>query len=123
VRVRGDKLETKMQKAILLAENIQDFIKFVRKNDDNNIFRADKDKIYQIKLLVKEFRFQILADELLRINQFDWDAKYTHYLVNSFVKGLGIIEEYVMRNYEDLFFFSARIHTLKNLSQEFSSQD
>jgi hypothetical protein len=53
-------------------------IKFVHKNLDKNIFNLNKDKLYQIKLFVEEFKFKILADELERINRFTCDEKYTH---------------------------------------------
>lgn len=110
-----------MQKANLLADNIDYFIKFVHENHENkNSFRSNTDKVYQIKLIIEDFKFQIIADELHRINQFDWDGKYTHYLVDQFKKGIDIIDEYVNRNYNDLFIFSARLYTLKNLSQSLS---
>lgn len=117
-------MNTEMQKANLLAENINNFIKFVQKNHENqNNFRLNTDKLYQIKLLIEEFRFQILADELLRINQFSWDEKYTHYLVDSFRKGIDIIDEYVKNNYDDLYIFTARLSTLKDLSLSFSKKE
>lgn len=110
-----------MQKAMMLAENIDGFIKIVQKNYENKYKnRVEKDKIYQIKLLMEDFKFQILADELMRINQFSWDEKYTLYLVGEFNKGISIIEEYVKNNYNDLYIFTARLYTLKNLSQPFS---
>lgn len=107
-----------MQKANMLAENINGFIKYVQKSHESkNSYMFNPDKLFQIKLLIEEFKFQILADELLRINQFDWDAKYTYYLVDSFEKGINIIEEYVKNHYDDLFLLTARLYTLKNLSQ------
>ncbi|WP_066399170.1 hypothetical protein [Neobacillus mesonae] len=110
-----------MQKANLLAENIADFIKYVRKSHENkNSFHSNPQKVYQIKLIMEDFKFQIIADELRRINQFDWDEKYTHYLVNQFHEGFTIIEEYVINNYSDLFLFSGRLHTLNNLSRDFA---
>lgn len=110
-----------MQRAIMLAEQINGFIKFVHKTHDHkNSYRANPDKVYQIKLLIKEYKFQILADELHRINQFDWEEKYTYYLVDSFNKGIRIIDEYVKNNYEDLFLLTARLHTLKDLSVSFN---
>jgi hypothetical protein len=109
-----------MQKAIILAQNINGFIKFVQSQKNKNNFRIDSDKLYQVKLFIEEFKFQILADELLRINQFDWDGKYTHYLVDKFQQGINIIDEYVKNNYNDLFILSARLYTLKNLSTTFS---
>ena len=107
------KITIKMQKAILLAENIHAFIKFVKVR----LEKQYSDKVYQIKLLVQEFRFQILADELIRINQYDWNEKYTLYLVESFKKGIDVIDEYVQNHYNELFMFSGRMYTLKNLSQ------
>jgi hypothetical protein len=114
-----------MQKAIMLAGNIIGFIKYVLKRHENskNSFILNPDKVYQIKLLVEEFKFQILADELLRINKFSWDEKYTHYLVDRFNEGINIIDEYVQNNYDDLFIFTARIYTLKNLSGAFSKKE
>ncbi|MED4205473.1 hypothetical protein [Neobacillus mesonae] len=110
-----------MQKANLLAENIADFIKYVRKSYENkNSFHSNPQKVYQIKLIMEDFKFQIIADELRRINQFDWDEKYTHYLVNQFLEGFTIIEEYVINNYSDLFLLSGRLHTLNNLSRDFA---
>ncbi len=110
-----------MQKANMLAEHMNGFIQFVNKSvADHNSFKFNSDKLYQIKLLIEEFRFQILADELLRINHFDWDEKYTYYLVDRFKEGFGIIEEYVQNHYDDLFLLSARLYTLKNICQSFS---
>jgi len=74
-------------KAILLAENINSFIKFLKqKHENKNNFRVQADKLYQIKLLTEEYKFQIISDELFRINQFDWDGMYTYYLRNYFVR-------------------------------------
>ncbi|MFF2445599.1 hypothetical protein ACFVSW_00755 [Neobacillus sp. NPDC058068] len=107
-----------MQKANMLAEHINDFIHYVQRSyQTKNILYANKDRIYQIKLWMEEFKFQIIADELLRINQFSWDEKYTFYLVDQFRQGINIIDEYVNNNYNELFLFTARLYTLKNLSQ------
>ncbi|WP_342430735.1 hypothetical protein [Neobacillus sp. FSL H8-0543] len=108
-----------MQKAIMLAENINGFIKFVH---NKKTVSLNSDKLYQVKLIMEDFKFQILADELLRINQFDWDEKYTLLLVDRFISGMNIIEEYVKNNYNDLFILSARIHTLKSLSLSLSQK-
>ncbi|MFP7296358.1 hypothetical protein [Neobacillus niacini] len=108
------------QKAWALAENIKEFIKFIQHQKNKNNFRIDTDKLFQVKLWIEEFRFQILADELIRINQFDWDGKYTSYLVDQFQQGITIIDEYVKNNDHELFILSARLYTLKNLSTAFS---
>ncbi|KRF51221.1 hypothetical protein ACFY5J_07465 [Peribacillus butanolivorans] len=114
-----------MQIANMLAKNINGFIKFVHKHyeNKNNIFCLNTDKVYQLKLLVEEYKFQVLADELLRINRFTWDENYTHLLVDRFRKGMSIIEEYVENNYNDLFIFTARLYTLNSLSLTFSKEE
>lgn len=110
-------MDFNMKIANLLAGNIHGFIEFVCKSHDNkNSCILNMDKLYQIRLLVEEFKLQILADELQRINQFSWNEQYTHLLVERFRKGIDVIDEYVERNYEDLFILTARLHTLKSLS-------
>ena len=113
-------VKPEMQKATLLAENIRDFLTFLNKNLDNNIFYLDTDKLKQIKLIAEDYKFHILSDELFRINRFVWDPKYTNYLVDRFAKGLTIIDEYVQSNYNSRFMVTGRLYTLKNLSALFS---
>ncbi|MGE6375991.1 hypothetical protein [Peribacillus muralis] len=114
-----------MQIANMLADQIKGFIEFVHKHhqDKNNIFCLHIDKLYQLKLLVEEFKFQVWADELKRINRFTWDENYTHLLVDRFRKGYIIVEEYVGNHYDDLFIFTARLHTLNSLSLIFCDQE
>ncbi|NWQ41712.1 hypothetical protein MLOOGBEN_13505 [Bacillus sp. EB106-08-02-XG196] len=107
------------QKAMNLAENIKEFIEFIHRQKNKNSFRINSDKLYQVNLWIEDFKFQILADELIRINQFDWDGKYTFYLVDRLQQGITIIDEYVKNNYHDLFILTARLYTLKNLSTAF----
>ncbi|MFJ7745411.1 hypothetical protein [Peribacillus sp. NPDC097295] len=107
-----------MQMARMLAENIDDFVKFVHRqyDDINSCFTLNRDKLYQLKLLIEEYKFQMVADELQRINRFTWDETYTYLLVDRFREGMAIIDEYVENNYHDLFIFTARIYTLNNFS-------
>ena len=112
-----------MKIANLLAKNINGFLEFVKSHDNKSSFILNKDKLYQIKLFVNEFKFQTLADELQRINQFSWNEKYTYLLVERFRKGIAVIDEYVERNYDDLFIFTARLHTLKSLSLLLSNEE
>lgn len=114
-------MKFEMQKAIMLSENIDDFIKYVQHNHENkNSYRFNPDKLYQIKLLIDEYKFQLIADELWRINQYDWDGKYTHILVDLFKEGIQVIDEFVKNNSNDLFLLRGRLFTLKNLSISFS---
>jgi hypothetical protein len=113
-------MQYEMEKANLLAGNIKNFIAFINKNLEKNIFYMDTGKLRQIQLIAEDFKFHILADELIRINRFVWDPKYTKYLVDRFVKGLTIIDEYVQRNYNSLFMVTGRLYTLKNLCSLFS---
>ncbi|KAB2336316.1 hypothetical protein F7731_12575 [Cytobacillus depressus] len=109
-----------MQKANMLADNIIALLKFVQKNYEvKNSFYSNPDKWYQIKLLMEEYKFKILAEELKRINRFIWDEKYTHYLVKQFRKGKSVIDEYVKNNYDDLFILTAKLYTLEKLCQSF----
>ncbi|WNS76545.1 hypothetical protein RRV45_05930 [Bacillus sp. DTU_2020_1000418_1_SI_GHA_SEK_038] len=111
------KINLEMEKANMLAKQIVAFIKYVRKScESKNSVYPNPDKLYQIKLLIDEFKFQIIAEELQRINRFSWDEKYTYYLVDEFQKGLNIMEEYVRKNIDDLFILSARLYTLSNLT-------
>lgn len=112
-------MQHQMQKAIFLADNINGFIKFVQNQRTSNSFRIDNNKLLQIKLLMEEYKFQIVADELIRINQYDWDEKYTLYLIDQFLQGFNIIDEYVKNNYNQLFIITARLYTLKNLCGDF----
>ena len=58
----------------MLAENIKGFIHYVQLSDQkNNIHLSNSDKLYRLKLLLHEFQFRIIADELLRINRFIFD--------------------------------------------------
>jgi hypothetical protein len=110
-------MNIQMQKANMLAENINKFINFVYKNFDyKNNSKSYLDKIYQLKMWIEDFRFQSLADELMRVNQVTSDEQYIQLLVDRFRKGIMIIDEYVERNYEDLYIFTAQIYTLKNQS-------
>lgn len=117
-------MKFEMQKANMLAESINGFIKLIHKIHENSKinFIKNTDKIYQIKLISEEFKFQIIADELIRINRFAWDEKYTYLLVDKFKEGLNIIDEYVGYNYNELYIFTARLYTLKNLCISFSKK-
>jgi hypothetical protein len=106
-------MNVQMQKANMLAENLNDFIYFVNKNKNNNhLFNLDR--LYHIQLLIEEHRLQILSDELKRINQFSWDEKYSHYLIDQITKALSIINDYVAIFENDLFMLTGRLYSLKN---------
>ncbi|MFT9599126.1 hypothetical protein [Mesobacillus sp.] len=114
-------MNIEMQKANLLAENIKGFADFVQKcYKSKSGLILNHDKLYQVKLWVEEYKFYQLAEELARINMFEWDEKYTLLLVERFLKGLRIIDDYVEHYHSDLFILTARIHTLRNLSALFS---
>lgn len=109
------------EKAKMLAENIKGFIEYVHKSyQKNNIHLSNPDKLYRLKLLIEEFEFRIIADELVRINKFEYDKKYTTYLVNRFRKAITIIGEYIDNNENDLFIFTPRLHTLRSISSSFT---
>jgi hypothetical protein len=110
-----------MQKSLMLSENVYGFISYIKKSfEEKNSNRFHPDKLLQVKLLVEEYKFKQLADELHRINQFEWDGKYSYILINEIESGLRVITEYVQNNYEDLFFLTARIYTLNQLCLSFT---
>lgn len=110
------------EKANMLAENLKGFINYVQKSHEAyNIYLSNQEKLYRLKLLVEEFQFQILAEELLRINRFFYDEKTTSILVERIRKALHIIGEYVENNYNDLFIFTPRLYTLQQLSRSFTN--
>lgn len=88
--------------------------------EKNNIHLSNPDQLFRLKLLVEEYKFEILASELLRVNRFFYDDKVTVLLVNRFRKAIEIIDEYIENNYDGLFIFTPRLYTLKSLSQAFS---
>lgn len=103
-----------------LAKNINEFITFVyTKWDHKSSIIINTDKWYQVKLFVEEYKLQVIADELERINRFCWNESYTTLLVEDLKKALAVITEFVERNYDELFILTARLHTLKNLSLVF----
>ncbi|PEJ53323.1 MULTISPECIES: hypothetical protein [unclassified Bacillus (in: firmicutes)] len=118
-------MKIEMLKANMLAEDINDFIQLVHNSYENSKFTSinNKDKIFQIKLLIEEYRFQVLVDELFRINRFSWDEKYTYLLVNNFLKGISIIDEYVENNYNELYLFTAKLYSLKRGIDLFSPRE
>ena len=108
------------EKANLLAANLRGFIQYVQNSfQENNKNLSNPDQLYRLKHLVDEFKFHIIADELIRINAFEYDEKYTMYLINEFNKGITIIGEYIENNHDDLFIFSARLFMLKGLGSLF----
>jgi hypothetical protein len=115
--LRGDgKMSYKMRIATMLADQIDGFIQLVQENYENKhkTYIENLDKWYQVKLLIEEFKFQLNASELRRINRFSWNGKYTILLVDDVQKGLDVIEEYVERNYDELFMLTGRLHTLRS---------
>lgn len=111
-----------MEKAILLGENIKDFVEYVQKSyQEKNQHLSNLDKLFRLKLIVEEYKLHIISSELLRINRFEYDEKYTKLLVNDFRKAIDIIGEYIDQNQDDLFIFTARLYALR-FTMEFYSE-
>ena len=65
------------EKANLLAANLRGFIQYVQNSfQENNKNLSNPDQLYRLKHLVDEFKFHIIADELIRVNAFEYDEKY-----------------------------------------------
>lgn len=109
-------------KANLLAENIRGFWEYVHKSyRENNTNLSHPEKLYRLKNLVEEFKLNIIADELIRINRFLYEEKYTAELVNDFRSAIDIIGEYVDLNVDDLFIFTPRLYTLRSMCHSFTN--
>jgi len=108
-------MEIKQQKAILLATNIKEFVDLVL-NAKNHPFGplSHPEKLLRLKLIVEEYRVETIAEELLRVNTYMWDEQASQLLIERFKYAFHHISEYIENNYNDLFFFSARIYTLEH---------
>jgi len=102
-----------MIKAKMLAEHIRGFMDYVNKSyQENNTHLSHPEKLYRLKHVTDEFKINIIADELIRINRFVYDKKYTAELVNDFRKAT---------NEDDLFIFTPRLYTLRSLCDSFTN--
>lgn len=113
-------MDIMMQKANLLADNILQFVKLVNKSYQQN---KKSNLHYQLMLMVEDFKFQSLANEIKRVNNVISEDNYTLLLVERFKKGMPVIEELVGRNYDELYIFTAKIYTLKNLCTLFNEKE
>jgi hypothetical protein len=113
-------MNSNMRKANLLAENLQGLIDLVNKTyHHHTYFVPNQDVLYRLHALVGEFRFQILADELLRLNKYSWDEKQTVDIIEKLDKKIAIIDEFIRNNYNDLFLFSGRVHSIRSIMDSF----
>lgn len=108
-------MNSRMQIANLLADQVDNFIEFVKGQEKKKSLVLNQDKWYQVRLFLEEFRFSLVADELHRINTFSWNESYTILLVNDILNGTAVIEEFAERNYDDLFLLTAKLFTIKEL--------
>jgi len=104
-------MELERQKAILLANNIKEFVDLVKRSHAYNRF-IDPNKSYRLTLIVEEFRLMTISDELLRINQHIYEERSSCILIERFRTAFKQIAEYVGQNEDDLFLFTGRIDTL-----------
>lgn len=109
-------MKIQMEKANLLADNILLFVDMINKTYQQN---KKSNLHFQLMLMVEDYKFQSLANEIKRVNQVTAEKNYTLLLIGRFKKGLLVIEEFIERNYDQLYLFTAKIHTLKNLCKLF----
>jgi hypothetical protein len=111
------------ERAKLLAVNLQGFIDLVDRTVEQHSFIVlNKDILYRLKLLVEEFRFQILADELFRLTKYESEEKQTLMNIEKVNEKIVILEEFVQQNYDDLFIFSGRVHSIRSIIEMFNEQ-
>lgn len=114
-------MEFDQEKAKLLAENLIGFMEFVEKSYQNKQYMTNPDMLFRLRNLVDEYRFQLHAEEILRINRYLWDEKATSTLIKRVRKGLNSIDEYIGNNMDELFIFSARLYTLQSICRSFTT--
>ncbi|MFC5734606.1 hypothetical protein [Cytobacillus gottheilii] len=98
-------MDIQMQKANMLADQVRDFILLVQEKHKQD------EGIFHIKLLIEDFKLRVLSDELKRINRYEWDGKYSYYLVKRLKKGFQVIEEYIQGR-EELYLIHGRLYTI-----------
>lgn len=109
-------MEFERQKVYLLAKSIQGFVNFVNSSYTNQCHHiSNPEKLYRLKLIVEEYNFIGIGNELERVNNHVWDGRATGMLLERFKTALEIIAEYIENNKNDLFIFTARVYTLNSL--------
>lgn len=114
-------MEFEREKAKLLAENLSQFVTLVHRKEEHLTHLSDKDKLYRLKSLVDEYRLGLLAKEIARINRFSWEPEMMVLLVNRVRTSISSIDDYMENNLDDLFFYSAKVHTIKSICSSFTT--
>lgn len=105
-----------LERAKLLTLNLQGFIDLVsRIHDHQSSMGVIQDVLYRLKLLVEEFRLQILADELKRLTKFVGEERQTLMNIEKVKEKMIIIDDFIQQNYDDLFIFSGRVHSIRSI--------
>lgn len=105
------------EKAQFLAESVASFVTFVNRQHKVNTILSDPDMLFRLKNLVEEYRLQLLASELIRVNRFVWEERESSILIGRIKKGIATIHDYVENNKDGLFIFSARLYTLTSICE------
>ncbi|GIN61900.1 hypothetical protein J27TS8_18930 [Robertmurraya siralis] len=111
-------MKFEQERATLFGENLIHFAQYVRNSENiNNL--SDHHKLFRLKNIIEEYRIQLLGEEIVRLNQFNWQKEQSELLIFRACKALENIAEYVENNLDDLFIYSARIHILKHFYESF----
>lgn len=113
-------MDFEREKVKLLAENLAHFAELVARNERHLAHMSAHDQLYRLKNLVDEFKLSLLASEIERINRFPWEPGMMAVLIERVQGAVKIIDEYIENNREGLFFYSARVHTLKSICSSFT---
>lgn len=108
-------MELAREKAQFLAENVASFVRFVYRQYEVNTILSDPNMLFRLKNLVEEYRLQLLASELTRVNRFVWEDRESSILIGRIKKGITNIYDYVENNKDSLFIFTARLYTLHSI--------
>ncbi|WP_421385332.1 hypothetical protein ACOJQI_11375 [Bacillus salacetis] len=113
-----------MERAKLLTMNLQGFIDLVNRTyEQHSYIVLNQDLLYRLKLLVEEYRFQLLADELKRLTRYEGEEKQTLMNIEKVKEKISIIDDFIQVNYDDLFIFSGRVHSIRSIIDMFEEKE
>ncbi|WP_113928014.1 hypothetical protein [Bacillus sp. P14.5] len=112
-----------MSSAKLLALNLQGLLDLVNRTYQQHSFIVlDQEILYRLKLLVEEYRLQALTDELFRLTKYDEEEKQTLMNIEKVHEKVIVLDEFIHNNYDDLFLFSGRVHSILSIIEAINNK-
>ncbi|MBM4762755.1 hypothetical protein [Bacillus sp. B15-48] len=117
-------MELERQKVLLLATSLKNFVHFVHDRFHKKFESiSNKEKLIRLKLLVEEYQFKTIANELLRLNKVSFDEHQTRLLIARFIDSFRHVVDFFEHNKSELFIFSGRIYTIDDYCHLLTSED